>query len=93
MRGHGRSGLELPEEKADRITGEVAAGDYEKLAATDLTRYAPWLKQNVRGQDETVDAVVERIAAEPVARASRSEPWVRTCLLVRPAPEKPFWRN
>lgn len=36
----------------------LAAGtDYAQLAATDFLRYAPWLKENVRGQDEAIDAI------------------------------------
>ena len=56
-----------------RDRGEVAVADYEKLAATDLTRYAPWLKQNIRGQDETVDAVVSELQRNlSLARAGRT---------------------
>src|ERR1700722_4638368 len=47
------------ESRGDRGGGALA--DYEKLAGTDLSRFPPWLKQNIRGQNETVDAVVEDI--------------------------------
>ena len=51
----------------------MVLADYEKLAATDLTRFAPWLKQNVRGQDETVDAVVSGLQRNlSLARAGRT---------------------
>jgi ATP-dependent Clp protease ATP-binding subunit ClpC len=56
-----------------RDRGEVVVADYERLAATDLTRYAPWLKQNIRGQDETVDAVVSELQRSlSLARAGRT---------------------
>ncbi len=56
-----------------RERGEVVVADYDKLAATDLTRYIPWLKQNIRGQDETVTAVVEQIQNNlSLARAGRT---------------------
>jgi ATP-dependent Clp protease ATP-binding subunit ClpC len=58
------------ESRRDR--GEVVVADYEKLAATDLVRYGPWLKQNIRGQDETVDAVVAELQQNlSLARAGR----------------------
>jgi ATP-dependent Clp protease ATP-binding subunit ClpC len=58
------------ESRRDR--GEVVVADYEKLAATDLVRYGPWLKQNIRGQDETVDAVVAELQQSlSLARAGR----------------------
>ena len=61
----------LKESRRDR--GEVDPGDYEKLAATDLTRFTPWLKQNVRGQDEIVEAVVEGLQRNlSLARAGRT---------------------
>ena len=37
---------------------EAKALDYTKLAATDLNSYAPWLKENLRGQDETIDSIL-----------------------------------
>ena len=53
--------------------GEIVLADYEKLAATDLTRFAPWLKQNVRGQDETVDGIVSGLQRNlSLARAGRT---------------------
>ncbi len=56
-----------------RDRGEVAVADYEKLAATDLIRFAPWLKQNVRGQDETVNGVVGELQRNlSLARAGRT---------------------
>ena len=59
------------ESRLDR--GEVVLADYEKLAATDLTRYTPWLKQNVRGQDETVDAIANGLQRNlSLARAGRT---------------------
>ena len=59
------------ESRIDR--GEVVLADYEKLAATDLSRYTPWLKQNVRGQDETVDAIVDGLQRNlSLARAGRT---------------------
>ncbi len=68
------------ESRRDR--GELAIGDYEKLAATDLVRFAPWLKQNVRGQDETVDAVVSGLQRNlSLARAGRT---LGTFMLVGP---------
>src|ERR1700760_1483441 len=55
-----------------RDRGEVAVADYEKLAAPDLVRYGPWLKQNIRGQDETVDAVLGDLQRNlSLARAGR----------------------
>jgi ATP-dependent Clp protease ATP-binding subunit ClpA len=55
-----------------RDRGEVVVADYEKLAATDLVRYGPWLKQNIRGQDETVDALVDDLQRNlSLARAGR----------------------
>jgi ATP-dependent Clp protease ATP-binding subunit ClpC len=59
------------ESRRDR--GEVTLADYEKLAGTDLSRFTPWLKQNIRGQNETVDAVVEEIQRNLLlARAGRT---------------------
>jgi ATP-dependent Clp protease ATP-binding subunit ClpC len=62
---------QMKESRRDR--GEVVVADYEKLAATDLVRYVPWLKQNIRGQDETVDAVVNELQRNlSLARAGRT---------------------
>src|ERR1700730_9235639 len=59
------------ESRRDR--GEVVVADYEKLAATDLARFGPWLKQNIRGQDETVDALVGELQRNlSLARAGRT---------------------
>jgi ATP-dependent Clp protease ATP-binding subunit ClpC len=56
-----------------RESGETALTDYEKLSATDLVRFVPWLKQNIRGQNETVDAVVEGLQRNLLlARAGRT---------------------
>jgi ATP-dependent Clp protease ATP-binding subunit ClpA len=58
---------------SQRDRGVVVVADYDKLAATDLTRFLPWLKQNIRGQDETVDVVVEGIQRNlSLARAGRT---------------------
>jgi ATP-dependent Clp protease ATP-binding subunit ClpA len=35
--------------------------DYTKLAAIDLNSYAPWLKENLRGQDETIDTILAEL--------------------------------
>jgi ATP-dependent Clp protease ATP-binding subunit ClpA len=35
--------------------------DYSKLASMDLGQYGSWLKTNVRGQDEAVDAIVSSL--------------------------------
>ena len=45
-------------QEAKRERQEIDAVDYNKLAATDLARYAPWLKENVRGQEVAVDSVL-----------------------------------
>ena len=56
-----------------RESGEAALTDYEKLAATDLVRFVPWLKQNIRGQNETVDVVVEGLQRNlSLARTGRT---------------------
>jgi ATP-dependent Clp protease ATP-binding subunit ClpA len=56
-----------------RESGEAALTDYEKLAATDLIRFVPWLKQNIRGQNETVDVVVEGLQRNlSLARTGRT---------------------
>src|ERR1700730_2861433 len=61
------------QKESRRDRGEVVIADYEKLATTDLTRYAPWLKQNIRGQDETVDALVNELQRHlSLARAGRT---------------------
>jgi ATP-dependent Clp protease ATP-binding subunit ClpA len=61
------------QKESRRDRGEVVVEDYERLAATDLTRYAPWLKQNIRGQDETVDALVDELQRNlSLARAGRT---------------------
>jgi ATP-dependent Clp protease ATP-binding subunit ClpC len=58
--------------ESSRDRGEVVVADYEKLAATDLVRYSPWLKQNIRGQDQTVDALVGDLQQNlSLARAGR----------------------
>ena len=38
--------------------GEAGAVDYAKLGAIDLMRMIPWLKENVRGQDATIEHIV-----------------------------------
>lgn len=40
---------------------EAKALDYTQLAATNLSSFAPWLKENVRGQDETIDSVLAEL--------------------------------
>jgi ATP-dependent Clp protease ATP-binding subunit ClpC len=42
---------------------EAKALDYTQLAATDLSSFATWLKENVRGQDETVDSILAELQA------------------------------
>jgi ATP-dependent Clp protease ATP-binding subunit ClpA len=42
---------------------EANALDYTKLAAIDLSSYGPWLKENVRGQDEAVDSILSQLQA------------------------------
>jgi ATP-dependent Clp protease ATP-binding subunit ClpC len=42
---------------------EANALDYTKLAAIDLNSYGPWLKENVRGQDEAVDSILSQLQA------------------------------
>jgi ATP-dependent Clp protease ATP-binding subunit ClpC len=37
---------------------EESVVDYESLAKINLARLAPWLKENVRGQDSTIDHIV-----------------------------------
>jgi ATP-dependent Clp protease ATP-binding subunit ClpA len=40
---------------------QANALDYTKLAAINLASFAPWVKENVRGQDETVDALLAEL--------------------------------
>lgn len=47
--------------RSDRA--EAKALDYTKLAGIDLAPYGPWLKENVRGQDEAVDAILSELQA------------------------------
>ncbi len=66
------------ESRRDR--GEVAVADYEKLAATDLTRYAPWLKHNVRGR--TRQWMPWWTSCSGACRShAPAEPWVRYMLV------------
>jgi ATP-dependent Clp protease ATP-binding subunit ClpC len=37
---------------------QIRSIDYKKIANFDLTKYVPWLKENVRGQDEVIDEIV-----------------------------------
>jgi ATP-dependent Clp protease ATP-binding subunit ClpA len=47
--------------------------DYTKLAAIDLKSYGPWLKENLRGQDQTVDTVLAELQANlSLATAGRT---------------------
>ena len=47
--------------RSDRAQAEAL--DYTKLAAIDLTSFGPWLKENVRGQDEAVDSILAQLQA------------------------------
>jgi ATP-dependent Clp protease ATP-binding subunit ClpC len=40
---------------------QAAATDYAQLAATDFLRYAPWFKENIRGQDEVIDSITSAV--------------------------------
>ena len=40
-------------------SGKKGAVDYAKLGAIDLVKMIPWLKENVRGQDATIEEIVE----------------------------------
>jgi ATP-dependent Clp protease ATP-binding subunit ClpC len=42
---------------------QAKALDYTKMAAIDLSSYGPWLKENVRGQDEVVDSILGQLQA------------------------------
>jgi ATP-dependent Clp protease ATP-binding subunit ClpC len=42
---------------------KAKALDYTKMAAIDLSSYGPWLKENVRGQDEVVDSILAQLQA------------------------------
>ena len=42
---------------------QAKALDYTKMAAIDLASYGPWLKENVRGQDEVVDSILGQLQA------------------------------
>lgn len=35
--------------------------DFERLRAVDVVRYAPWIKQNVRGHDQVIDDILGEI--------------------------------
>jgi ATP-dependent Clp protease ATP-binding subunit ClpC len=48
---------QMQEGRAEK--GKKGAVDYAKLGAIDLTRMIPWLKENVRGQDATIEEIVE----------------------------------
>jgi ATP-dependent Clp protease ATP-binding subunit ClpA len=47
--------------RSDRA--QAKALDYTKLAAIDLIPFGPWLKENVRGQDEAVDSILAQLQA------------------------------
>ncbi len=47
------------EEKKARL--EIDVVDHAQLAQKDLTKYLPWLKENVRGQDAVIEEVVAYI--------------------------------
>lgn len=36
---------------------QISSVDYGRLAQTDISQYLPWLKENVRGQDEVIDEI------------------------------------
>ena len=56
----GMGGLLLRLHSAEHRAAKSAdrAEDYAKLAGNNLATYEPWLKANIRGQDEAVGAVV-----------------------------------
>jgi ATP-dependent Clp protease ATP-binding subunit ClpC len=46
--------------------------DHAKLAAMNVTPYAPWLKENVRGHEEEIDDIINSIQEElPLARRGK----------------------
>jgi ATP-dependent Clp protease ATP-binding subunit ClpC len=53
--------LYLSRENAKKKSPEIAL-DFDKLRQKDVARYAPWLKENVRGHDEALDLIVKRIS-------------------------------
>lgn len=40
---------------------QITVVDYDKLAQLDVTKYLPWLKENVRGQDDVIDEIVANL--------------------------------
>jgi ATP-dependent Clp protease ATP-binding subunit ClpA len=40
------------------LKAENREEEYARLASFDLVRYGPWLKENIRGQDEAVDSII-----------------------------------
>src|SRR6516165_2567596 len=56
----GIGGLLLRLYLAERTATQAAnqSEDYAKLAQNNLAKYEPWLKANIRGQNEAVGAVV-----------------------------------
>jgi ATP-dependent Clp protease ATP-binding subunit ClpC len=40
---------------------QIRSVDYDKLGQLDLRKYVPWLKENVRGQDQVIDEIVDSL--------------------------------
>ncbi|MDQ2866796.1 MAG: AAA family ATPase [Verrucomicrobiota bacterium] len=37
---------------------QIRSIDYDNIAQRDLAKYGPWLKENVRGQDQVIDEII-----------------------------------
>ena len=48
-------------EGADRAKRASGCVDYRKLAATDMDKLLPWLKDNVRGHDQVIEAIFQHL--------------------------------
>lgn len=60
-------------QSAKRDQQEIDVVDYAALATTDILRYGPWLKENVRGQEVAVDSVLASLQRNlTLARAGRT---------------------
>ena len=67
---------------AKRDEGAIDQVDHARIASMSLTHFAPWLKENVRGHDDVIDAITVEI--EQNLRLAKSGSTLGAYLLVGP---------